>query len=81
MYTQLKAWGNSQGLRFSKEVLEEAGFAPDEELNMTVHEGSILLTKAHRHKTLEERVAESGGCLPNYGEYDFGMEPVGREIW
>lgn len=28
MQVQLKAWGNSQGVRFSKEFLKSAGFRP-----------------------------------------------------
>ena len=30
MQVQLKPWGNSQGIRFSKEFLKNAGFQPDD---------------------------------------------------
>lgn len=80
MEVQLKEWGNSQGIRFSKDVLREAGFACNDTLYMDVSDGVIVLSKLRRHKTLEERVAENGGKLNLNGEYDWG-DPVGREIW
>ena len=80
MQTQVKAWGNSQGIRIPKEVLQDAGLSLDEMLNITVSNGVITLAKAFQHKTLEERAAEFGGNLNLDGEYDWG-EPVGREVW
>ena len=32
MQVQLKPWGNSQGIRFSKEFLKNAGFQPNDML-------------------------------------------------
>ena len=43
MDTQIKAWGNSQGVRLPKEVLTEAGFQLDETLEITVSQGEIIL--------------------------------------
>ena len=80
MQTQVKTWGNSQGIRIPKEVLQEADIAVDDMLDVKVSNGVIMLVKPFRHKTLEERVAEYGGKLELDGEYDWG-EPVGREIW
>ena len=80
MQTQVKAWGNSQGIRIPKEALTEANMSVDDILDVSVSNGVIMLTKPFRHKTLEERVAECGGKLEVDGEFDWG-EPVGREIW
>ena len=80
MKTQVKAWGNSQGIRIPKEALTEANMSVDDILDVSVSNGVIMLTKPFRHKTLEERVAECGGKLEVDGEFDWG-EPVGREIW
>ena len=80
MQTQVKAWGNSQGIRLSKEILKSAGIALNEILEVTVSDGVITLSKPFRHKTLEERAAEYNGRLMLDGEYDWG-EPVGREVW
>jgi len=80
MQAQVKEWGNSQGIRLSKEVLKSAGIELDEVLDVTVSDGVITLMKTFRHKTLEERAAEFDGKLMLDGEYDWG-EPVGREVW
>lgn len=80
MQTQVREWGNSQGIRLSKEILRIAGIELDEVLDVTVSNGMITLAKTFQHKTLEERAAEFGGKLELDGEYDWG-EPVGREAW
>ena len=80
MQTQVKTWGNSQGIRIPKEILQEADIVIDEMLDIKVTNGVIMLLKPFRHKTLEERAAQYGGRLNLDGEFDWG-EPVGREIW
>ncbi|EOS73585.1 MAG: AbrB/MazE/SpoVT family DNA-binding domain-containing protein [Lachnospiraceae bacterium] len=80
MQAQVKEWGNSQGIRLSKEILKSAGIALNEVLDVTVSSGIITLTKPVRHKTLEERAVEFNGKLMLDGEYDWG-NPVGREVW
>ena len=80
MQAQIKEWGNSQGIRLSKDILKSAGIELNEVLDVTVSKGVITLAKPFRHKTLEERAAEFDGKLMLDGEYDWG-EPVGREVW
>ena len=80
MQTQIKNWGNSQGIRLSKEAMQEAGFEKDEILTVTVSKGQIILQKRFRHKTLKERMDEYGGKLELVEEMDFG-EPGQGEIW
>ena len=80
MPTQVKKWGNSQGIRLSKEILKSAGIEVNDILDITVSHGSITLSKPFRHKTLEERAEEFDGNLMLDGEYDWG-DPVGREVW
>lgn len=80
MQVQVKEWGNSQGIRISKEVLQDAGISLNEWLDITVSNGVITLSKVFRHRTLEERASEYGGQLNLDGECDWG-EPVGREEW
>lgn len=80
MQAQVKEWGNSQGIRLSKEILKSAGIALNEVLDVTVSNGVITLTKPFRHRTLEERAAEFDSKLMLDGEYDWG-EPAGREVW
>ena len=80
MQTQVKEWGKSQGIRIPKEVLKSAGISMNEVLDITVSNGTIILAKPFRHKTLEERAAEFEGSLMLDGEYDWG-ESEGREGW
>lgn len=80
MQTQVKAWGNSQGIRIPKEILQEANLAIDDAVNIRVSNGVIMLEKPFRHKTLEERAAAYAGRLGLDGEFDWG-KPVGRESW
>ena len=80
MQAQVKEWGNSQGIRLSKDVLKSAGIGLNEILDVSVANGVITLMKPFHHKTLEERAAEYDGKLMLDGEYDWG-DPVGREIW
>ena len=77
---QVKEWGNSQGIRLSKEVFKSAGIELNEILEVSVANGVITLMKPFHHKTLEERAAEYDGKLMLDGEYDWG-DPIGREIW
>ena len=80
MQTQVKEWGNGQGVRLSKEILKSAGITLNDILDITVSDGIITLSKPFRHKTLEERAAEFGGKLMIDGEYNWD-EPVGKEVW
>ena len=80
MRTQVKAWGNSQGVRIPKEVLQEAYLSVNDVLDIEVSNGMITLVKPFRHKTLEKRAEEYGGRLNLDGEFDW-TEPVEREIW
>lgn len=80
MQTQIKSWGNSQGIRIPKEVLQEAEISIDDVLDIKVSNGMIMLVKPFRHKTLEERAAEYDRQLHLDGEFDWG-EPQGRERW
>ena len=80
MQVQVKEWGNSQGIRLPKEILNSAGISLNENLDVVVSDGIITLVKTFRHKTLEERAVEFDGKLMHDGEYEWG-ESVGREIW
>lgn len=80
MQVQIKPWGNSQGILIPKDIMQSAGFACNDFLDVDVTDGTLHLYKPVRHKTLEERITESGVPLTLIGELDYG-EPVGSEIW
>ena len=74
----IKTWGNSQGIRIPKNILEKLGLHVSDTLQIEVIDDSIVLKKAFKHKTFEERVAEYNGEI-SICDYDWG-EPVGKEI-
>ncbi|WP_178041773.1 AbrB/MazE/SpoVT family DNA-binding domain-containing protein [Frisingicoccus sp.] len=81
MIAQVKKWGNSQGIRLSKELLVSAGIQNNDFLDIELVDGNIVLKKVRKqHRTLEERAKEYDGKLGPYEEFDWG-EPVGRERW
>ena len=80
MLTQVKAWGNGQGVRFSKELLETANIHIDEYLDVQVKDGNIVLSKTYKHQTLEERAALYNGKVGPYQELVLD-EAKGREQW
>ena len=43
MQLQVKAWGNSQGIRISKDILQEANISIDDVLDVKVANGMICL--------------------------------------
>ncbi len=80
MQVQIVNWGNSQGIRIPKQLLQEANINVNDVLDVNVGNGVITFAKPFRHKTLEERAAEFGGELKLDGEFNWG-EPLGREVW
>lgn len=78
MIAQIKPWGNSQGIRLPKNILNMAGIKNEDYIQLDVVNGDIVIRKQFSHKTLEMRAEEYGGKLGPYEEMDFG-EPVGRE--
>ena len=81
MEVQIKPWGNSLGIRLPKAVLKEAGLQAEDALEIRAEKNRLVLVRAFRHKTLEERAAEYGGKLNLDGEIDWRGDPVGSEVW
>jgi len=80
MQVTLKQWGNSCGIRFTKDFMKRAGIKLDDTLNAEIADGRIILTPGFRHKSLAERAAEYGGNL-NLSDEITWDEPVGSEVW
>jgi antitoxin MazE len=81
MTTTIQKWGNSQGIRIPKVVLEHLNLDTNSEVLLLVKDDSIIIKKAtkKKHLTIEERFANYTG-KPQSGEYDWG-EPQGKELW
>ncbi len=79
MIARIQKWGNSQGLRLTKNLLAEARLEVGDEVDVSVKEGVIIVTPLRKNHSLEHLVAE----IPEdyrAGEVDWG-EPAGREAW
>jgi antitoxin MazE len=82
MVTKIQKWGNSQGLRLAKQVLEDARISVGDDVDVTTRDGVIIIAPVRRvrgKRSLQELVSR----IPkNYeiAEIDWG-EPVGREAW
>jgi len=82
MVTKIQKWGNSQGLRLAKRVLEDARLAVGDDVDVTAQDGLIVIAPARRirgRQSLKELVSR----IPKgyrAKEMDWG-KPVGRETW
>lgn len=80
MEVQIKPWGNSQGIRFSREFLASVNMKPDDVLTVEVKDGKIVLSKSFQHRSLQERAAAYGGELHLSEEISWD-DPRGNEVW
>jgi antitoxin MazE len=82
MLTRIQKWGNSQGLRLAKQVLEDAHITVGDDVDVTVRDGLILVAPARKvrgKQSLKELVSRIPDDYKTR-ETDWG-EPVGREVW
>ena len=82
MPTKIQKWGNSQGLRLNKQLLERAGLKPGDEVEISVEDSSLVIVPAKKIRgkyNLENLVARiTEDYQPE--EVDWG-KPSGREEW
>ncbi len=74
----VKPWGNSQGIRIPKKILDKLNIKVSDTLQIGIENDAIVLKKIFKHRTFEERLAEYGGEISVCG-FEWG-EPVGREM-
>ena len=82
MLAKIQKWGNSQGLRLSKNLLADAQIGVGDEVDIEVNDGIITVSASKRKRgrhNLKDLVA---GIPENYqaSEVEWG-EPVGKEVW
>ena len=70
--TVVRLWGNSQGIRISKELLNLLGITVNEEVNLSIENNRLIISKPVQRKSLEEYAKPYGGKLGPYNEFDFG---------
>ncbi len=80
MRSRVQRWGNSQGLRLAKHILEDAQISVGDDVEVVVQEEQILIKKLSRPKF---DLAEMVSRMPRdykVKEESFG-KPVGKEEW
>jgi antitoxin MazE len=82
MVTKIQKWGNSQGLRIARQVLEDAHISVGDDVDVTTKDGLIVIAPARRirgKQSLKELVSR----IPQdykAEEMDWG-ELAGGEVW
>ena len=78
MLSQVSKWGNSQGIRISKKLLQSAGMNLNDVVEVK-SQNNILIIKPAAKKTLDWYLE---GCDNESDRFDWGAsdEPMGREL-
>ncbi len=82
MVTRVQRWGNSQGLRISKTLLEDADINVGDAVEVAVQDGALVVTPVRRVRGRVD-LRDLVRCVPKGytpGELDWGV-PSGREVW
>ncbi len=80
MQAVIRKWGNSPACRLPSAALKEAGFAVDQEVELVVSRGRIVIQPSENVTySLDKLLAD---MTPDnaHSEFSFG-EPVGKESW
>ena len=85
--TAIKKWGNSQGIRLSKEIISSAGLKENDSVEISVNNGVITIKKVKpKYLTLKERLEAFYNkpiddiYVESSQEVDVGTH-VGNEVW
>ncbi|WFA08219.1 AbrB/MazE/SpoVT family DNA-binding domain-containing protein [Tissierella sp. Yu-01] len=78
MFTTIQKWGNSQAVRIPKAILEMANLRENDNVELRVHEGNLLIIPVKKHKSLEQRIAEYEGEY-HCSEWETS-DPIGKEV-
>lgn len=82
MLTKIQKWGNSQGLRLPKNLLNYLQLGVGDDVDISVKDGVIIVTPAKMVRgkyNLNDLVARIPEDYQT-GEMDWG-DPVGKEVW
>jgi len=82
MQTTIVKWGNSQGIRLPKILLDDANLSNNDTVEVIAENNSIIIKKPENrntYKTIQERFKDFNGEY-HFEAIDWGS-PVGREVW
>ncbi|MDI6451361.1 AbrB/MazE/SpoVT family DNA-binding domain-containing protein [Anaerobaca lacustris] len=82
MVAKVQKWGNSQGLRLSRQLLEDAKIAVGDPVDVAVHDGVIVVAPLKRRRG-KHSLRDLVGRIPEGHEaQELGWGgPAGREVW
>lgn len=89
MYATVQKWGNSQGLRIPKVLLDALGIRENDRVELVQSDDTISIKKVMpmQHRSLEERLVAFYGKplneidrIADDTEVDWGT-PKGAEVW
>jgi len=79
MVTTIQKWGNSQGIRIPKLLLDMVKWSENEQIAIKAENGKLVIEKAEDRKNIKELFEDYDG---EYEEIDVDWgNPVGDEIW
>ena len=86
--TNIRRWGNSQGIRLSKEILTQMDLREDDTVEINIYDGKMTIEKINTPKylNLQERLEAfykkpiDEIYVESTQEVDVG-DPKGNEIW
>jgi antitoxin MazE len=83
MVTKVQRWGNSQGLRLAKQVLDETHISIGDPVDVSTRDGVIVIAPIKKNVRGRLSLRELVSRIPkNYRpqEVEWGG-PVGSEVW
>lgn len=85
--TAIRRWGNSQGIRLSKEIINKTGLKENDQVEISIDDGKIVIEKVTpKYSNLKERLEAFYGkplddiFVEDTQEVDVGA-PRGKEVW
>lgn len=82
---KISKWGNSQGVRISKDILRQIGIddTEDSRVSMNVEDGKLVIQKASSASKIMQRFQnyDYNQYLNDSDRVDGLGQPVGRELW
>ena len=79
MTTTIQKWGNSQGIRIPKVILDTVKWNENEEIIILVENEKLIIEKANNRKNIKELFKDYKGKYEPV-DIDWG-ETLGDEIW
>jgi antitoxin MazE len=82
MVTKIQKWGNSQGLRLARHVLDEARMTVGDAVNVSYQGGAIVIVPMRRVRGKLSLLKLVSLIPKNYKPAEAGWgKPAGKEIW